>query len=322
MPINFRANEKQGVIRNLKVVLAVAYLGFIFYSISHLRGNLYVFIVSAIVLLPIFFFVILLRFLRWHLLLKALGASSSISEQFSAYMRAQPFSLFAFGGIASDAYRYIQLRQTIQPRVLIASFVIERVVAISSNLIFFFFFLDLYRHRIMLLLPELNSWIHGQDGSAALSLVVLVFFSALFLLIRAAPAFFRRASSFFLVFQRSLASTGHLLSLCLFFIASFVSSALGVLTLGLSLYCLLRLLDLPASPSFSLNAISISEAVRMIPFAFQGAGIREYTLAHALSLSHFSANIFLPASAFFYLLFTLSQVVSYVIPRIVRRRHG
>ena len=71
MPINFRANEKQGVIRNLKVVLAVAYLGFIFYSISHLRGNLYVFIVSAIVLLPIFLFVILLRFLRWHLLLKA-----------------------------------------------------------------------------------------------------------------------------------------------------------------------------------------------------------------------------------------------------------
>ena len=239
------------------------------------------------------------------LLLKKIKKISAITRVFMASL---PFSFVLPGSLGVEGYRIIKLHGILQKEEIINSFLLSKFFAVLTTISIFLILLFLnHNYSISFINKYIQDIRYGFGLIFGLSciLLIIIFFR------KKLSKFFRGAAKFLMHF-----------SLNKIFMIIFLSITIEILKF-LSLYFILVLCNIDINLIEILILSIISTVSLMIPFTFQGLGLREIAFTYSLNFYGFSITESILVSAVSRVVILIPIVVSFIflIPNIISKKN-
>lgn len=264
-------NRKQ-LLNIIKIIVSLGLLTFIFSSINLkallevIRGANPIWLMAALLMMLLG---VVVRALRWQILLKAIGVPISLAELTAIYFIGFLFNNLLPSGLGGDAMRMIELnRHTQRGSDTVTSVVVDRFLGLSSL-------------QAIALIALLTNWGAVPAGVAYFTIAIflgglvigyLLINQRLYLSLRRRLKLFRRATdikfvgNLFESFQRyPLAALGR----------AYLVGLLFNMTLILMYACIGLSLKAPVSLVQYAVIVPITSLLLLVPISFAGLGVRE-----------------------------------------------
>jgi uncharacterized protein (TIRG00374 family) len=265
-------NNRKQLLNLLKIVVSAGLLIFIFSSIDlpalleTLRSASPVWLTAAVIMM---FIGVIIRALRWQILLKAIGVSVALGELTAIYFIGFLFNNLLPSGLGGDAIRMIELnRHTQRGSDTVTSVVVDRFLGLSAL-------------QAIALVALLTNWEAVPVGVAYFTVAIflgglgigyLLINRPLYLALRRRVALFRRITDIKFVgklfesFQRyPLPAIGRAYLVALLFNMNHIT-----------MYAFIGIaLDAPVSLVQYAVIVPITSMLLLIPISFAGLGVRE-----------------------------------------------